>query len=484
MLVQDYTSPGCFDESLREGGVPRASSEALVTYLAAMDIKQVQALQKLADATIARMGVSFTVYSDQGNIDRAWPFDIWPRTIEATEWRQVELGLAQRLKALNCFIHDVYNERAIFKAGIVPEEVVFSSRNFRPECVGMQPKHQAWANICGTDLVRDASGQFFVLEDNLRVPSGVSYMLENRAVMKQVVPELFENLHIQPMGDYPNKLLSMLSSLSPNEGGVAEVVVLTPGIYNSAYYEHAFLAHEMGAELVEGGDLLVGEDDFVYMRNIEGLKRVDVIYRRIDDEFIDPEVFREDSTLGVPGLMRAWKAGKVAIANAPGCGVADDKVVYAYVPDMIRFYLNEEPLVPNVPTYLCSRDEDRTYVLANIEKLVVKPANESGGYGMLVGPHADAEQHEAFRQLIAQNPRNYIAQPTLSLSTVPSLCGEAVEPRHVDLRPFILQGAKSYVTPGGLTRVAMVKGSLVVNSSQGGGSKDTWIVDTEVDDVI
>lgn len=484
MLVQDYISPGCFDESLMEGGAPRASSEALVTYLASMDMKQVQALQKLADATIARMGVSFTVYSDQGNIDRAWPFDIWPRTIEASEWRQVELGLAQRLKALNRFIHDVYNERAIFKAGIVPEEVVFSSRNFRPECVGMQPKHQAWANICGTDLVRDASGQFFVLEDNLRVPSGVSYMLENRAVMKQVVPELFENLHIQPMGDYPNKLLSMLSSLSPNDGGVPEVVVLTPGIYNSAYYEHAFLAHEMGAELVEGGDLLVGEDDYVYMRNIEGLKRVDVIYRRIDDEFIDPEVFREDSTLGVPGLMRSWKAGKVAIANAPGCGVADDKVVYAYVPDMIRFYLNEEPLVPNVPTYLCSRDEDRAYVLANIEKLVVKPANESGGYGMLVGPHADVQQHEAFRQLIAQNPRNYIAQPTLSLSTVPSLCGDAIEPRHVDLRPFILQGAKSYVTPGGLTRVAMVKGSLVVNSSQGGGSKDTWIVDTEVDDVI
>jgi uncharacterized circularly permuted ATP-grasp superfamily protein len=484
MLVHDYTSPGCFDESLMEDATPRPSSEALVAYLSPMDVKQVQELQKLADATIARMGVSFTVYSDEGNIDRAWPFDIWPRTIEASEWRQVELGLAQRLKALNCFIDDVYNERAIFKAGIVPEEVVFSSRNFRPECVGMQPKHQAWANICGTDLVRDASGQFFVLEDNLRVPSGVSYMLENRAVMKVVVPELFENLHIQPMGDYANKLLSMLSSMSPNEGGVPEVVVLTPGIYNSAYYEHAFLAHEMGAELVEGGDLLVGEDDYVYMRNIEGLKRVDVIYRRIDDEFIDPEAFRADSTLGVPGLMRSWKAGKVAIANAPGCGVADDKVVYAYVPDMIRFYLNEEPLVQNVPTYLCSREDERAYVLANIEKLVVKPANESGGYGMLVGPHADAEQHEAFRHLIVQNPRNYIAQPTLSLSTVPSLCGDAIEPRHVDLRPFILQGASTYVTPGGLTRVAMVKGSLVVNSSQGGGSKDTWIVDTEVDDVI
>ena len=484
MLVQDYTSPGCFDESLIEEGRARPASEALVNYVSPMDIKDVQALQKLADATIARMGVSFTVYSDQGNIDRAWPFDIWPRTIEASEWREVEKGLAQRLKALNCFIDDVYNERAIFKAGIVPDEVVYSSRNFRPECVGMKPKHQAWANICGTDLVRDASGTFFVLEDNLRVPSGVSYMLENRAVMKQVVPELFENLHIQPMGDYSNRLLSMLSSMSPNEVAVPEVVVLTPGIYNSAYYEHAFLAHEMGAELVEGGDLLVGEDNYVYMRNIEGLKRVDVVYRRIDDEFIDPEAFRDDSTLGVPGLMRAWRAGKVAIANAPGCGVADDKVVYAYVPDMIRFYLNEEPLVSNVPTYLCSREDERAYVLANIEKLVVKPANESGGYGMLVGPHATAEQHHEFRGLIANNPRNYIAQPTLSLSTVPSLCGDAIEPRHVDLRPFILQGANTYVTPGGLTRVAMVKGSLVVNSSQGGGSKDTWIVDTEVDDVI
>lgn len=449
-----------------------------------MDIKQLQDLQKLADATIARMGVSFTVYSDEGNIDRAWPFDIWPRVIDANEWRQVEKGLAQRLKALNCFIDDVYNDRAIFKAGVVPDEVVFSSRNFRPECVGMKPKHQAWANICGTDLVRDASGAFFVLEDNLRVPSGVSYMLENRGVMKQVVPELFENLHIQPMGDYPNRLLSMLSSMSPNESGVPEVVVLTPGIYNSAYYEHAFLAHEMGAELVEGSDLLVGDDDYVYMRNIEGLKQVDVIYRRIDDEFIDPEVFRKDSTLGVPGLMRAWRAGKVAIANAPGCGVADDKVVYAYVPDMIKFYLNEEPLVKNVPTYLCSREDQRAYVLENIEKLVVKPANESGGYGMLVGPHASEPEHQTFRELIAENPRNYIAQPTLSLSTVPTLCADAIEPRHVDLRPFILQGANSYVTPGGLTRVAMVKGSLVVNSSQGGGSKDTWIVDLEVDDVI
>lgn len=483
MNAPSYINPTGFDECFEDKERPRPVSKALVDYMQAKPFKDIQTLQKLADSTIARLGISFTVYSDQGNIDRSWPFDIWPRLIEASEWQQVEQGLAQRLKALNCFIDDVYNDQRIFKAGIVPEDIVLSSKNFRPECVGIKPKYGVWANICGSDLVRDATGQFFVLEDNLRVPSGVSYMLENRAVMKQVLPELFENLHIQPMGDYANRLLAMLSSLSPNEG-TPEVVVLTPGIYNSAYYEHSFLAHEMGAELVEGCDLLVGDDDFVYMRNIEGLKRVDVIYRRIDDEFLDPQVFREDSTLGVPGLMRAWRNGKVAIANAPGCGVADDKVVYAYVPDMIRFYLDEEPLVPNVPTYLCRNEQDRRYVLDHIDQLVVKPANESGGYGMLVGPHSSAQEHETFRQLIKDNPRNYIAQPTLTLSTVPTLCEDSIETRHVDLRPFILQGKDSYVTPGGLTRVALVKGSLVVNSSQGGGSKDTWVVDKEVDYVI
>ncbi|SFR53675.1 circularly permuted type 2 ATP-grasp protein [Thiomicrospira sp. ALE5] len=483
MMLSAY-NPAFYDESMLSDTEPRAGSQDLVNNFRALNSDQLQGLQALADATIAKMGVSFTVYSDEGNIDRAWPFDIWPRVIEASEWQSVAAGLQQRLRALNCFIDDVYNEQKIFKAGVVPADIVLSSRNFRPECVGMRPKHGAWSNICGSDLVRDAQGQFYVLEDNLRVPSGVSYMLENRAVMKQVLPELFEHSMIAPVGDYPNKLLSMLNSLNPNDSVLAEVVVLTPGIFNSAYYEHAFLAHEMGAELVEGSDLVVGDDDYVYMRNIEGLKRVDVIYRRIDDEFLDPEVFRPDSTLGVPGLMRAWRAGKVGIANAPGCGVADDKVVYAYVPAMIEFYLNEQPLVPNVPTYLCRNDDDQAYVLANIEQLVVKPANESGGYGMLVGPHASAEQCDAFRELIKQNPRNYIAQPTLQLSVVPTLTPKGIAQRHVDLRPFILQGADTYVTPGGLTRVALVEGSLVVNSSQGGGSKDTWIVDLEVDDVI
>jgi uncharacterized circularly permuted ATP-grasp superfamily protein len=387
------------------------------------------------------------------------------------------LGLAQRLKALNAFMQDLYNEQAILKAGIVPEDLILTSKNFRPECVGFRPKHGVWSNICGTDLVRNADGEFYVLEDNLRVPSGVSYMLENRSLMKQCMPELFRDMSILPMDDYPNQLLSMLISICPNEDvQTPVVVVLTPGIYNSAYYEHAYLAHEMGAELVEGSDLIVGEDDYVYMKTIDGLTRVDVIYRRIDDEFLDPEVFNPDSVLGVAGLMRAWKAHKVGIANAPGCGVADDKVIYAYVPDMIRFYLNEEPLLKNVPTYLCRRDKDRAYVLEHIEELVVKPANESGGYGMLVGPHSKPEEHAVFRELIRANPRNYVAQPTLSLSTVPTLTPDGIEPRHVDLRPFILQGKEIYVTSGGLTRVALVKGSLVVNSSQGGGSKDTWIV--------
>jgi uncharacterized circularly permuted ATP-grasp superfamily protein len=324
--------------------------------------------------------------------------------------------------------------------------------------------------------VRGDNGKMYVLEDNLRVPSGVSYMLENRAVMKQVMPEVFNDINIMPVDQYPTNLLAMLSSLAAEGVQNPEVVVLTPGVFNSAYYEHAYLAHEMGAELVEGSDLVVLEDDCVYMRHIDGLKKVDVIYRRIDDAFIDPEVFNPDSTLGVKGLMRAWRTGNVAIANAPGCGVADDKVVYSFVPEMIRFYLNQEPLVENVPSYLCSVKADREYVLAHLAELVVKPANESGGYGLMIGPCASAEEIEAFRALIIENPRNYIAQPTLNLSTVPTVCDSGVEPRHVDLRPFILQGKHSYVTAGGLTRVALRKGSLVVNSSQGGGSKDTWIV--------
>ncbi|BBP43712.1 circularly permuted type 2 ATP-grasp protein [Thiosulfativibrio zosterae] len=478
-LLADYPTEGIYDESVQADGKPRLASEQLFDYMSKLESKDFKELQKNANTTIAQFGISFTVYSDKGNIDRLWPFDVFPRAIDVKEWSQTSKGLTQRLRALNHFIEDVYNEQKIFKAGIMPLDVITSSKDYRPECVGMKLKHGSWACICGTDLVRGADGVMYVLEDNLRVPSGVSYMLENRAVMKQVMPEVFHDMNIMPVDQYPTNLLSMLRSLSPNDDPIPEVVVLTPGVYNSAYYEHAYLAHEMGAELVEGSDLVVLGDDCVYMRNIDGLKKVDVIYRRIDDAFMDPEVFREDSTLGVPGLMRAWKSGNVAIANAPGCGVADDKVVYAYVPDMIRFYLNEEPLVPNVPTYLCSNPKDRAYVLEHLAELVVKPANESGGYGLLIGPHASEEELETFKGLIQENPRNYIAQPTLNLSTVPTVCDDELDPRHVDLRPFILQGAKTYVTAGGLTRVALRKGSLVVNSSQGGGSKDTWIVKTE-----
>lgn len=477
--LRHYPVNDFYDEALATPDHPRESAKQLFSQLNGTFFNSFQELQKSSEAAIAQMGISFTVYSDNGNIDRLWPFDVFPRTICSQEWQNISSGLKQRLKALNLFIEDVYNDQRIFKANIIPKEVILSSKDYRPECQGMRLKHSSWASICGSDLVRDASGTVYVLEDNLRVPSGVSYMLENRAVMKQVMPEVFQDMNILPIDQYPMQLLSMLRSLCPYDSDNPEVVVLTPGIYNSAYYEHSYLAHEMGAELVEGSDLVVLEDDCVYMRNIEGLKRVDIIYRRIDDAFLDPEVFRKDSALGVPGLMRAWKAGNVAIANAPGCGVADDKVVYSYVPDMIRFYLNEEPIIQNVPTYLCSRKEDRDYVLEHLSELVVKPANESGGYGLLIGPKATEEEIATFSKLIQDNPRNYIAQPTLNLSTVPTVCEEGMEPRHVDLRPFILQGEKSYVTAGGLTRVALQKGSLVVNSSQGGGSKDTWIVVTE-----
>nr|WP_227532941.1 circularly permuted type 2 ATP-grasp protein [Klebsiella pneumoniae] len=426
------------------------------------------------------MGVSFTVYTEKGNIDRLWPFDIIPRTIDSKDWAVAEAGLKQRLKALNRFIDDVYHEQRCIKDGIIPEYIITESKNYRPECIGMSPAWGVWAHICGSDLVRDESGKFYVLEDNLRVPSGVSYMLENRAITKRVLPELFEKVDIKPIDDYPAQLLATLSALSPREIERPGIVLLTPGIYNSAYFEHAYLAQQMGVELVEGADLLVEDDDCVYTKTIYGPQRVDVIYRRIDDLFLDPETFSPDSVLGVSGLMRAWKAGNVALANAPGAGVADDKVVYAYVPELIRYYLGEEPILSNVKTYLCERSEDREWVLLHLDQLVVKPANESGGYGMLIGPHSTAEERELFAQLIKENPRNYIAQPTLKLSTAPTLTGkDKLEPRHLDLRPFILQSKDIYVTTGGLTRVAMKKGSLVVNSSQGGGSKDTWIVETK-----
>ncbi|NGP54001.1 circularly permuted type 2 ATP-grasp protein [Thioalkalivibrio sp. XN8] len=473
----EYDPGGAWDELLSGPGRPRPHARRLTRHLAALTAKQLGLRQAAAERAIVEMGITFTVYSEGQNIDRAWPFDIIPRVIAASEWRGIEAGLKQRLTALNLFIDDIYNEQRILADGRFPRELIETSSNFLRECSGFRPAHGVWAHVCGSDLVRDADGTVYVLEDNLRVPSGVSYMLENRIVTKQVFPELFAHQRILPVDDYPSQLFDTLASLSPRPLDYPEVVVLTPGIYNSAYFEHAYLAQAMGAELVEGGDLVVAEDDCVYMRTIAGLERVDVIYRRVNDTFLDPEVFRPDSMLGVPGLMRAWRAGNVAIANAPGAGVADDKLVYAFVPDIIRYYLDEEPILPNVPTHACVRPDECRYVLEHMEELVVKPVNESGGYGMLIGPAASRQEIEKFRRLVKRKPRNYVAQPVLQLSTAPTLVKNRLEPRHLDLRPFSLQGDRSAVTAGGLTRVALVKGSLVVNSSQGGGSKDTWVVE-------
>ncbi|MDR9468341.1 circularly permuted type 2 ATP-grasp protein [Marinospirillum sp.] len=475
----NYNSKGFYDELMAAPGVPHPAARQLCEYLAQLDAGELRQHKQAAEIAIQVMGITFTVYSEGSQIDRAWPFDILPRILPLSEWQRTEAGLKQRVQALNLFIDDLYHEQKIIKDGVFPAEILTQSANFRPQCVGISPPHQIWAHICGSDLVRDKDGILYVLEDNLRVPSGVSYMLENRNVTKRILPELFATGRIQPVDDYCSQLYEMLASMSPRPGDDPQIVILTPGIYNSAYYEHSYLAQQMGVELVEGRDLQVGDDDCVYMRMIDGLKRVDVIYRRVDDLFLDPEVFKPESTLGVPGLMRAWRHGKVALVNAPGAGVADDKVVYALVPEIIRYYLQQEPLLANVPSYLCMRDEDRKYVLANLDKLVVKPANESGGYGMLIGPHSTRAEQQKFAELIKADPRNYMAQPTLAISTTPTLCETGLEARHVDLRPFILSGEQIYVTTGGLTRVALTPGSLVVNSSQGGGSKDTWIVDVD-----
>ena len=471
------THDGMWDELVDAEGRPRPAAARLVDQLETLGTAELQQRQDLAELDIVGMGITFTVYSDGRGIDRAWPFDIVPRVIGADEWRRTEDGLKQRLRALNLFIDDLYHEQRVVADGVFPAELLEHSVNFRPQCRGVSPKFGVWAHICGSDLVRDADGTMYVLEDNLRVPSGVSYVLENRAISKRAFADLFAQQSILPVDGYTDELKRMLASLAADGVDDPTVVVLTPGIYNSAYFEHSFLAQRMGATLVEGADLVVGDDDSVYMRTIGGRERVDVIYRRIDDMFLDPEEFRPDSALGVPGLMRAWRAGNVAIANAPGAGVADDKMVYAWVPDLIRYYLREEPLLPNVPTYRCLYDDERRYVIEHIEELVVKPANESGGYGLLIGDRASRAEIDDTVAAIEADPRNWVAQPILQLSTAPTLCDGQLEPRHVDLRPFILSGRQQYVTAGGLTRVALRRGSLVVNSSQGGGSKDTWIVE-------
>lgn len=475
LKFEEYDTAGFYDELFYDGGIPRPRGELLASRLKQLGNGELPRRQRAADQALLNMGITFNVYGHEAGTEKIWPFDLIPRIIESAEWKFVDAGLKQRIRALNMFINDVYHDQNIIRDGVFPEYMVTSSRNFLKQCVGLNPPGGIWCHITGTDLVRNVDGTVYVLEDNLRCPSGVSYVLENREVMKRTFPQLFDGLSIMPVESYPEQLLKMLQHIAPPSADEPTVVVLTPGIYNSAYFEHCFLAQQMGVELVQGPDLVVA-DGFVHMRTTRGLRRVDVIYRRIDDEFLDPLCFRPDSCLGVPGLMDVYRAGRVALANAPGTGVADDKAVYAYVPAMIKYYLGEEILLPNVPTYLCADDEQRDYVLKHLDEMVIKPANESGGYGILVGPKATGEQLEKYRELIASNPRNYVAQPTLSLSRVPTIVGDRLEGRHVDLRPYVLYGEDIYILPGGLTRVALVKGSLVVNSSQGGGSKDTWVL--------
>jgi uncharacterized circularly permuted ATP-grasp superfamily protein len=472
----DTYEPGDFyDELFIDKNQPRPEGQPLVDRIHDLPVGELLLRQEAAQKAMYKLGATFNVYGDDEAEDRIFPFDVIPRIVTVGEWEGLERGLKQRIHALNLFLDDIYHDQKIIADGHIPLELIESAKGFLKPCMGLNPPKRAWCHITGTDLVRDRDGHWYVLEDNMRCPSGISYVLENRRVMKNTFPQVFTKMRIQPVDEYPSRLLETLLDLVPGHVEDPTVVVLTPGIYNSAYFEHSFLAQQMGIELVEGQDLAV-VDGYLQMRTTKGLQRVDVIYRRIDDDFLDPQVFRKDSTLGIAGLMEVYRAGRVAIANAPGTGIADDKVIYAYVPEMIRYYLGEEPLLSNVPTYLCWRPQDMAYVLDHLETLVVKCANEAGGYGMLVGPHSTEAEREEFAKRIQANPRNYIAQPTLCLSRVPTILGEEIAGCHVDLRPYILYGKEAYVHPGGLTRVALKKGSLVVNSSQGGGSKDTWVL--------
>jgi uncharacterized circularly permuted ATP-grasp superfamily protein len=470
----NYRLGPAYDEMFASDGTVRRHYTELHERVSELPPDELRRRQQACEQSFLHQGITFTVYGDNQSTERIIPTDLLPRIITAAEWARLESGLKQRIQALNLFLHDIYADGRVLKDGLVPRSLVYGSKHYRREMRGVPVPHGAYVNVCGTDLVRREDGTFVVLEDNLRVPSGVSYMLANRDVVRRAFPALFRTAGVRPIEHYPQDLLATLRTLAPLQDNVS-IAVLTPGVFNSAYFEHAFLARQMGVELVEGRDLVVN-DNCVYARTTSGLKRVDVIYRRIDDDFIDPLAFRPDSTLGVPGVFNAYRAGNVVIANAPGTGIADDKAVYAYVPRLIRYYLSEEPILPCVETFLCREPNSLSHVLANLDTLVVKAVGESGGYGMLVGPHASKAEREAFVQKIKADPDNYIAQPTIQLSTAPCFVDGGIEPRHVDLRPFILHGEQTTIAPGALTRVALKRGSLVVNSSQGGGSKDTWVL--------
>lgn len=469
----DYDIGDFFDEMYSNDGNVRPHYQDLSAALDSVSADRISQLQHSADKTQMNMGMTFNVYHDNQGIEKILHLDIIPRILPNDEWQHLERGLKQRISALNLFINDVYNDQKSLKDKIVPEDLILGSKDFLKPCIGLKPPKGIWCHITGTDLVKNIDGKYYILEDNLRCPSGVSYMLGSRDIIKRIYPNLFNRMGVKPVSDYPIRLLEMLQYISQKDHPV--VGLLTPGIYNSAYYEHSYLALQMGVELVSGVDL-VTKDDKVFMQTTKGLQQIDVIYRRIDDTFLDPVAFNPASMLGVPGIFNAYKKGNIAMANAPGTGVADDKAVYAYVPKLIKYFLNEEPILDNVPTYLARNEEDKKYILDNIEELVVKETNSAGGYGMMIGPKSTKEEHATFRNLVKNNPDNYIAQPTLSLSTVPSWIDDHLEPRHVDLRPYILYGEDIEVIPGALTRVALKKGSLVVNSSQGGGSKDTWVL--------
>jgi uncharacterized circularly permuted ATP-grasp superfamily protein len=473
--ISEYCSTDVFDEMFGPDGRPRTCGARFVERLESLADGNLQQRQKAAELSLQNLGITFNVYNHLAGREKVWPFDLLPRIIDSQEWSMIERGLAQRVRALNLFVDDVYNDRRILSDKVVPEELVLSSKPLREQCMGFRPPASAWCHISGVDLIRDRDGQLYVLEDNVRCPSGVSYVLENRELMKRTFAHVFHGMSVASIEDYPEKLLKTLLDCAPEGVDDPTVVLLTPGVYNSAYFEHSFLSQHMGIELVQPSDLIVDSGQ-VFMITTRGLRRVDVIYRRIDDDFLDPACFRPDSCLGVKHLMDVYRAGRVTLANAPGTGVADDKAIYAYVPEIIRYYLGEDAVLPNVPTFLCADPKQREHVLANLHLLVVKPTNESGGYGILMGPQSTEEQRQQCSEAIRANPRNWIAQPMLNLSTVPTLVGDRLEPRHVDLRPFVLCGKDIQVMPGGLTRVALREGSMIVNSSQGGGSKDTWVL--------